>query len=147
MSEPFRLLLRVRYAECDAQSIVFNARWGDYLDVASSEYTRVLFGGVDPSLTGLDWHVVKQTIEWYAPARFDDVVDIRVRTVRVGTTSFTLGADFRRFADQTRLASAELVCVMVEPTTGAKKVVEGEPRAALERGAPGILVDHAAVLP
>ena len=41
---PFRLLFRVRYGECDAQNIVFNARWGDYVDIASTEYMRSLFG-------------------------------------------------------------------------------------------------------
>jgi hypothetical protein len=27
-------VFRVRYGECDAQKIVFNARWGDYIDPA-----------------------------------------------------------------------------------------------------------------
>jgi len=37
---PFRLLLRVRYGECDAQQVVFNARYGDYVDVAATEFYR-----------------------------------------------------------------------------------------------------------
>lgn len=147
MTEPFRLLLRVRYGECDAQGIVFNARWGDYLDIAASEYSRALFGGVDPAATGLDWRLVKQTIEWHAPARYDDVIDIRVRTLRVGTTSFELATDLRRYADQTRLASAETVCVMVAPVAGVKMAVPDAARAALERGAPGVVVDHAGADP
>src|SRR5262245_38413749 len=35
---PFRFLLRVRYGEVDAQKVVFNARWGDYVDLAVTEY-------------------------------------------------------------------------------------------------------------
>ena len=89
--EPFRFRLRVRYNECDAQGIVFNARWGDYVDIALTEYGRALFGAADVAATGLDWRLVKQTTEWDAPARFDDVLDIRVRTLRIGTTSFALG--------------------------------------------------------
>ena len=41
---PFRLLLRVRYGECDAQQVVFNARYGDYVDVAATEFYRAVFG-------------------------------------------------------------------------------------------------------
>lgn len=32
--------LRVRYGECDAQKVVFNARYGDYMDVAVLEFMR-----------------------------------------------------------------------------------------------------------
>jgi acyl-CoA thioester hydrolase len=143
---PFRLLLRVRYGDCDVQGIVFNARWGDYVDVAASEYSRVLFGGVDPAATGLDWKLVKQTIEWHAPARYDDVLDIRVRTVRVGTTSFVLATELLRHADETRLASVETTCVMIDPVSGGKNPIPDRARAALERGAPGVIVDQAAAL-
>ena len=44
MSTPFTLLLRVRYGECDAQQVVFNARYGFYIDVAATEFYRALFG-------------------------------------------------------------------------------------------------------
>ena len=144
-AEPFRLLLRVRYNECDAQGIVFNARWADFADIASSEFIRALFGSVDPAATGLDWRLVKQTTEWRAPARYDDVLDVRVRTLRVGTTSFQLATEYRRFADQAHLAATETTCVMVDPS-GAKRPIADAARAALERGAPGIVVDHAAAL-
>lgn len=135
----FRLLLRVRYGECDAQGIVFNARWGDYVDLAASEYARVVFGGV----TGLDWRLVKQTIEWRAPARFDDVLDIRVRTLRVGTTSFAFATEFHR--GDAQLASVETVYVVVDPAANAKRPVPDAARAVLERGAPGVVVDQSAV--
>jgi acyl-CoA thioester hydrolase len=142
-SDPFRLLLRVRYNECDAQGIVFNARWGDYVDIAVAEYSRALFGSVDPAITGIDWRVVKQTTEWRAAARYDDVLDCRVSTVRVGTTSFTLATQFRRLADGTDLAASETIYVATD-RHGAKQPVSAEHRGALERGAPGIVVDHAA---
>ncbi len=145
MSEPFRLLLRVRYNECDLQGIVFNARWGDYADIASGEYLRALLGSVDPAVTGADWRLVKQTTEWRAPARYDDVLDVRVRTLRVGTTSFVLATEYRRHADGAHLAGTETTCVMVDPS-GQKRPIADAMRATLERGAPGVIVDHAAAL-
>lgn len=142
---PFRYFLRVRYAECDAQGIVFNARWGEYIDVAASEYTRVLLGSVDPKQSGVDWRLVKQTTEWRSPAVFDDVLDCRVSTVRLGTTSFTLATDIRRHADATPLVSCETIYVIVDVASGTKRPVPDHLRVALERGAPGVVVDHAAV--
>ena len=142
---PFRLLLRVRYSECDAQGIVFNARWGDYVDIAVGEYSRALFGSVDPHVTGIDWRLVKQTIEWRASARYDDVLECRISTVRVGTTSFTLATAFRRHDDGAELATAETVYVAFAPS-GTKQAVSPEHRALLERGAPEIVVDHAGAL-
>ena len=42
MSLPFRYYLRVRYGECDAQKVVFNARYGDYLDISLLEFLRAI---------------------------------------------------------------------------------------------------------
>lgn len=140
MADPFRFFLRVRYGECDAQGIVFNARWGDYVDIAVTEYQRAVFGVVDPAKGGIDMKLVKQTIEWRSSARFDDTIECRVATVRIGTTSFTIQTRFLR--GDTQLATAETVYVAVDPR-GAKQPVADAHRAALERGAPGIVIDHA----
>lgn len=144
VAEPFRLLLRVRYGECDPQGIVFNARYGDYLDVAACEYCRALFGGVDAS-TGIDWRLVRQLTEWKAPARFDDVLEIHVVTRAVGTTSFTLGFEARRFPSGPTLVTSVTVYVVVDPRTGQKLPVPERHREALVTGAAGMLVDQAAV--
>ena len=40
MTQRFRYYLRVRYQDCDAQKVVFNARYGDYFDVACIEFLR-----------------------------------------------------------------------------------------------------------
>jgi acyl-CoA thioester hydrolase len=143
--EPFRLLLRVRYGECDAQGIVYNARWIEYVDIAASEYTRVLFGSVDAATTGIDWRLVKQTCEWHAPGRYDDVLDIRVSTLRVGTTSFALATDIRRYGTADTLVTVETIYVAFDPRTLSKQAISSTHREALERGAPGVVVNQAAV--
>ena len=40
--QPFRFRFRVRYGECDAQGVVFNARYADFVDIAVNEYVRTL---------------------------------------------------------------------------------------------------------
>ena len=52
-----------------------------------------------------------------------------------------IGTEFRRYADGAVLASAATVYVSV--ADGKKVVVTDEQRAALLRGAPGVVVDHA----
>lgn len=140
---PFRFLFRVRYGECDQQNIVFNARWGDYIDVACTEYLRALFGVAEPGEVGLHMRLVRQLIEWKEPGRFDDVIDVEVRTLKVGTTSFTISMVFRRHADEVVLAMADTVYVGMDPTVGQKRPLLEEHRRALESGAPGEVVDHA----
>jgi acyl-CoA thioester hydrolase len=136
---PFRFLLRVRYGEVDAQKIVFNARWGDYIDVAVTEYQRALWG----DLAALEMRLVKQTTEWKGPAHFDEVIEARVRTSRVGTTSFTIATELGRWPDGPVLATSETVYVAIDIERGEKIEVPPRFRAALERGAPGVIVDHA----
>ncbi len=143
---PFRFLFRVRYGECDAQNIVFNARWGDYVDVACTEYLRAMFGVPDTGGVGLHIRLVRQLIEWKEPGRFDDVIDAEVRTLKVGTTSFTLSTVFRRLSDGAILAMADTVYVGIDPTVGAKRPLGDDHRRALETGAPGRVVDHAGAL-
>ena len=77
---PFRFLFRVRYGECDQQNIVFNARWGDYIDMACTEYLRAMFAVADSGDVGLHIRLVRQLIEWKEPGRFDDVIAAEVRT-------------------------------------------------------------------
>jgi acyl-CoA thioester hydrolase len=142
---PFRLLLRVRYGECDAQKVVYNARYAEYVDVAAAEFLRAvwgtaMFGG------GLDYQLVKLTIEWRGSARFDEVVDIEVKTARLGTTSFTLAMDLRTLpvaGDGRSVLSAEVVYVLCDDKEQKKMAIPADRRAALEAGAPGTITDFA----
>lgn len=139
---PFRYYLRVRYGECDAQKVVFNARYGDYVDIAALEFFRAL-GLRGAVVTGpLDYQVVKQTLEWKAPARFDQVLEVAVRAIHLGNTSFTLRSEFRAAGDDVVVATVETVYVMVDSETLAKISLPADVRAALESGAPGAVTDH-----
>jgi len=142
---PFRYYLRVRYAECDAQKVVFNSRYAEYVDVALNEFLRAV--GFDTArliASGLDFQLVKQTIEWRSAARFDDVLEIAIETVRLGTTSFTSRATFRRPNADAILTTIETVYVLVEADTMKKTPLPARFRAAVEGGARGRIVDHAA---
>lgn len=146
MNEPFRFYLRVRYGECDAQKVVFNTRYGDYIDIAITEFLRALGYGEQLASGELDFQLVKQTTQWRASARYDDVLEAQVRTLRIGTTSFVLAAEFRIAGAGPAICTAETVYVLVDPVTLAKRPVDPAMRERLERGAPGVRVDHAGFL-
>lgn len=140
---PFTFFTRVRYGECDAQMVVFNARYGDYADLAATEYFRALFGGIQKLLErGLDTQVVHYGIDWKAPARFDDVLGVRVHTARTGTTSFTLSMAFFNAATGAEVAQAELAYVLVNTPAYTKAALPDDLRAALLAGAPGVVMNQ-----
>jgi len=146
MTAPFRYYLRVRYIECDAQKVVFNSRYSEYVDVSTTEFLRA--AGVHGDFTegGLDFQLVKQTVEWKAPARFDDVLELSIVATRLGTTSFTLGTEIRVAGQERVIVTVETVYVLVDAKTLMKMSLPPHVRAALEQGAAGRMTDHAAYL-
>jgi acyl-CoA thioester hydrolase len=142
----FRYYLRVRYIECDAQKVVFNSRYAEYVDVGVNEFLRAI--GVLPEfLDGhLDFQLVKQTVEWKAPARFDQVLELSIAVIRLGNTSFTLETAFRIAGEAQVIVTVETVYVLVDARTLTKLVLPDALRGAMEAGAANQVTDHAAFL-
>ena len=83
---------RVYWAEVDPQWVVFNANYLTYADIAFSEYLRAL-GLTFPNPlqeAGTDIFAVRSEVNWRSSARFDDVLELVVRTARIGRSSFTV---------------------------------------------------------
>ena len=140
---PFRYYLRVRYIECDAQKVVFNSRYSEYVDVGINEFLRAA-GVLGDFVTGpLDFQLVKQTVEWKAPARFDQVLELRIAATRLGTTSFTIGTEFRVAGEARVIVTVETIYVLVDGKTLTKLPLPDEIRVALQEGAAGRVTDHA----
>ena len=107
---------RVRYDEIDAQGVVGSGSWLNLLHVGRVEYLRNLGlflegGGRAP----IQLVVRRASVEFLAPARFDDAVILRVRCAQLGNSSlrFEYLVDS---GDQLRLLVAEtlMVCIEVE---------------------------------
>lgn len=115
--------LRVRWAEVDMQSIVFNGHYLTYFDTALGDYWRVLALPYEESMRHLggDLFVRKATLDYVASARYDDVLDVGLRCTRIGQSSLRFhGAVLRR--DQLLVAS-ELVYVFADPHTQTSRPV------------------------
>jgi len=146
MMNHFRYYLRVRYAECDAQKVVFNSRYGDYVDIAAVEFFRALGFGVAMINGNFDYQVVRQTVEWKAPAHFDQVIEMSVAAKQLGNTSITLTTEFRIAGADKVIVTAETVYVLFNAHTMEKMSIPADLRAALEQPAIVAVTDHAGYL-
>jgi acyl-CoA thioester hydrolase len=127
---PFSHELRVRYGECDAQGIVFNANFLAYVDVVLTEIWRASMGSYDGLLaTGVDTVVAEANMRFRAPGRFDDVLRIDAGFDGLGTTSTTLKLWFRRGDDL--LCDADIRYVFVDIKTWEKAPIPDEVRESL----------------
>jgi acyl-CoA thioester hydrolase len=129
---PFRYRFRVRYAECDPQSVVFNAHYFAYFDLALTELYRDAFGAYQALHDrGVDLVVGEAHARFYAPARFDDALEVAVTVTRLGTTGVTTRYDLLR--DGQRLVEGTVRHVVVSLGTNAKTPIPDWLRAGLER--------------
>jgi YbgC/YbaW family acyl-CoA thioester hydrolase len=142
----FRALerLRVRWAEIDAQQIVFNGHYLMYFDTAMTAYWRAMampYAGTMARLGG-DLYVRKATVEYRASARYDDRLDVGVRCRRIGTSSLAYGAAAFRRGEL--LVAGELVYVYADPAAQRSRPVPASLRGAIESfeaGEPPVAVE------
>ena len=124
--------LRVRWAEIDAQQIVFNGHYLAYFDTAVGGFWRALalpYADTMKSLGG-DLFVRKATLEYLSSARYDDQLDIGVRCERVGTTSMTVVCAV--FRGDELLVHGEIIYVFADPLTQKPKPIPPSLRQIFE---------------
>lgn len=135
--EPFVHQFRVRYHECDAQGVVFNANHVAYVDVALTELWREAFGSYG-SMVALGFDVVVADVHaaFRAPVRFDDEVALALTVVRFGRTSMT--TSWASSVAGVVCVEGEIVHVFVDPATLRPVPV---PELAREQLAPHVAAD------
>ena len=112
----FSAFVRVGFSDTDAQGIVYYGRYLPYLDTARVEYLRHLellkleTGVDDPH----EFVMRASSVEYFAPARFDDLIEIFVRMARIGTTSATFECAAYRAEDDQLMVTARQTLVLVD---------------------------------
>jgi acyl-CoA thioester hydrolase len=133
MSRSFSHRIRVRYAECDPQGVVFNANYYAYFDLLITELWREQVGGYNTMLeAGVDLSVVESRARFIQPARFDDEIDLNATIARLGNTAMSTRIDIVRAADGVKLVEGEVHHVFIDPSTYTKRPIPDAIRAALE---------------
>ena len=114
MRPPFKFsaATRVGFSDTDAQGIVYYGRYMPYFDLARVEYHRRLdLLRTEPTDRQFVMRAMK--VEYHAPARFDDPIEVDVRVSRIGTTSVTY--EFAAYLEGEVLAvTAEQTLVLVD---------------------------------
>lgn len=98
------------------QAIVFNGHYLTYFDVAFTEYWRALglANVLEQAQRGQEMFARRASIDYLAPARFDDELEIGVRCAGFGRSSVLFALEIHRGAQH--LVSGELLYVYADTT-------------------------------
>ena len=116
---PFRYAVytRVAFSDTDAQGVVYYGRYLPYFDLARTEYHRQL-GPVEVERS--EFVVRASSVEYLAPARFDDLLEVFVRIARIGRTSVNYlyaAHDVTEGAGDALLVTASQTLVLIDHGT------------------------------
>lgn len=130
---PSAAQLRVRFDETDQMQIVHHGVYFNYFEVGRVEFFRSI--GYDirtMEQSGLRLVVVRVDAAYRRSARFDELLDIGVDVIDVGSASLTFGYEIRREGELLVTGSTRLACVKIN---GRPSRFPADFRQALERAA------------
>ena len=108
----FSTRTRVGFSDTDAQGIVYYGRYNPYFDLARVEYLRSL--GLLRHEAGGEFVMRANDVEYFAPARFDDELEIHIRVARIGRTSMTYEFAAFQVPTGTLLVTAHQTLVFID---------------------------------
>ena len=124
----------MRWGECDAQGIVFNAQYMNYIEVAQAEYFRNL--GMrhysEEIRRRFDLATVKATLEYMAPTRVDDLLDIYTRVSRLGNSSITFVTEMYLSGQDAPCNKGEVIYANFDVATGVPRRIPDDIREMIK---------------
>ena len=136
MSSVFRTTRRVEFADTDMAGIVHFANFFRYMEIAEHEFlrSRGLSVAMDWEGERIGFPRVSTACDFESPVRFEDVLDIEIELVRVGSKSLSFTCTFRhgdRLVARGRLST---VCCRLRPGLPLESIeIPTGIRARLER--------------
>lgn len=128
---PLRHRIRVRWAETDAQGIVFNGHYLTYFDVGVTEYWRAIGLPYPHTVegTGVDLFAVRSAVDYHAPAHYDDELDVCARVAHMGNSSIRFEMALQR--NGAHITSGELIYVCADPVARKSAPIPARLREAI----------------
>jgi len=115
----FQYPFKIRYSEIDGQRIVFNAHYLTFFDTAITEY--MLWTGFDYRAfmrsVGAEFHTVRAVVEWKAPIRMAEEIEVWTRAARIGRSSLTYLLEIHPKGKDELRATGEVVWVCTVQAT------------------------------
>ena len=129
---PYRFSARQRvgFDETDAQAVVYYGRYFPYFDRARVEYQRHLHL-LHTLPDGLEFVMRRALCEYEAPARFDDEIEVFIRTAAIGRSSWRWEMAVHHCESGALLAHAEQVMVLIDRSTRTPEPVPAHIRDAV----------------
>lgn len=111
--------IRVRYAETDAMGIVHHAVYPVWMELGRSDFLRQ-FGQsyAEWEARGVMLAVGELKVRYRAPARYDELVEVRTRLLEAGRRKITFAYEIWR--DDARLAEGESIHLVTGPDGRAR---------------------------
>jgi acyl-CoA thioester hydrolase len=115
MKPPFKFAARTRvgFSDTDAQGIVYYGRYLPYFDTARVEYHRHL-ELLRTQPREREFVMRANTIEYLAPASFDDLIEVFIRVSRIGRTSVTYDFAAYEVENDVLMVTANQTLVLVD---------------------------------
>ncbi|WP_339950250.1 tol-pal system-associated acyl-CoA thioesterase [uncultured Albimonas sp.] len=126
-----RLTVRVYYEDTDLAGVVFYANYLRYYERGRSDALREL--GVDQSAlkaAGVVFVVRRIEVDYLAPARFEDLLEVATRVETLKGASATMLQEVRRDGRVLNRARVSVACMTLD---GRPVRLPPEARAAMER--------------
>jgi acyl-CoA thioester hydrolase len=104
--------IRVRYTDCDPMGVLHHSRYFTYFEIARTEFYRAI-GGNHRSLedAGQFVVVVKAECSFRRPARYDDVLTIHTKVLRI--TAVRIEHEYRVLRGEEVLAVGHITLAVV----------------------------------
>src|SRR5215210_7381176 len=84
--------LRPRYAETDAQGVVYHTNYIIWFEVARGDYCRAVgFPYIEIEQDGYGFMVTDLQVKYFSPARYDDQIIVKVWLEKTGRASCIFG--------------------------------------------------------
>lgn len=113
---PFVWQVRVYWEDTDGGGVVYHSNYLKYFERARTEWLRAR--GVHQSILAVEENLVfaiqRMAIDWVAPARLDDLLDITVHDVNAGAARLRFTQEMRRVSDGVEIARADVVAVSLD---------------------------------
>jgi 4-hydroxybenzoyl-CoA thioesterase len=136
VSEEFVAEVKVRFADVDHARVVYYPRFFHYFHVAFEEMFEHAFGMPYAQVVEgehVGFPAVRTECDYRSPARFGDVLRIRVTCARVGSRSVTLRYRAERARDGILCAEARITTACVDLRTFTSQVMPEKYRALFSR--------------
>lgn len=115
---PFRVSERVRWEDVDLAGVMRYSAYTRLYDVAEAELWRAVGTSIPDLIERVGIWLPRKALhlEYHAPARLDDLIEIRLAVAAIGSSSLTLEGELWSADGATHHASLRVVLVCVDVT-------------------------------